>query len=201
MFIFLIPKGSLVRRNTPVIAGRKYIISRDAMDNNAPKPRDLQQNSISRETDRIQRFFGRPFFLSITIGFPFCLYKILFGITAIRVGSQAANTPLESFGWIVVIWAGIDLIMNIGRASLDILHRPARFEYCTIAQAGRIFHLPMAFLALDTLVSFVIICLMLWSGWIRYLTPPELYLWYFATTLNLVSISLVSLYHETRIAR
>ena len=162
---------------------------------------ELQQDSMSRETDRIQRFFGRPFFLSLTIGFPFCLYKILFGITAVRVGSQAANNALVSFGWIVVIWAGIDLIMNLGRASLDVMHLHARFEYCTIAQAGRIFHMPMAFLALDTLVSFVIICLMLWSGWIGYLTPPELYLWFFATTLNLVSLSLVSLYNETRMAR
>jgi hypothetical protein len=91
--------------------------------------------------------------------------------------------------------------MNLGRAFLDVLHRQARFEYCIIAQAGRIFHLSLAFLALDTLVSFVIICMMLWSGWITYLTPPELYLWYFATTLNLVSLSLVSLYNETRMAR
>lgn len=168
---------------------------------NTSKPVKYQQNSFAGDTDRIQKFFGRPFFLSLTIGFPFCLYKILFGITAVRVGSQVLNAPLESFGWIIVIWAGIDLVMNLGRASLDIMHRQARFEYCTIAQLGRMFHLPMVFLALDTLVSFVIICTMLWSGWIVYLTPPELYLWYFATTLNLISLSLVSLYNETRMSR
>jgi len=171
------------------------------MENNALKPGDFEQDSIRRETDRIQRFFSRPFFLSLTIGFPFCLYKILFGVMAVRVGSDAANTLLESFGWIIVIWAGIDLVMNLGRAFLDLLHRQAGFEYCTIAQAGRIFHRPMSFLALDTMVSFVIICMMLWSGWIAYLTSPERYLWYFATTLNLVSLSLVSLYNETRMAR
>jgi hypothetical protein len=39
---------------------------------------------------------------------------------------------------------------------------------------------------------------MLWSGWITTLTPFELYLWYAATTLNLISLSLVSIYHEMR---
>jgi hypothetical protein len=56
----------------------------------------------------------------------------------------------------------------------------------------------MAFLALDTLITFSIICAMLWTGWITRLTIPELYLWYFATTLNLISLSLVSLYNEIR---
>lgn len=171
------------------------------MDNNSQKHDDFSRDSTSRELDSIQRFFVRPFFLSLTIGFPFCLYKILFGITAVRVGSEAANGPLEIIGWFVVAWAGIDLIMNLGRAIFDVLHRQARFEYCIIAQAGSVFHMPLAFLALDTLVSFVIICLMLWSGWIACLTRTELYLWYFATTLNLVSLSLVSLYNETRMAR
>ena len=35
---------------------------------------------------------------------------------------------------------------------------------------------PMVFLAADTLLSFSIICLMLWSGWIVLLTQPEAYL-------------------------
>jgi hypothetical protein len=39
---------------------------------------------------------------------------------------------------------------------------------------------------------------MLWSGWIMQMTQPEAYLWYGATTLNLISISLVSLYNEAK---
>jgi hypothetical protein len=39
-------------------------------------------------------------------------------------------------------------------------------------------------------------CLMLWSGWIAILSPVEIPLWYTATTLNLVSLSVVSLYNE-----
>ena len=78
------------------------------------------------------------------------------------------------FGWLVIFWAAADLLMNIGRSTLDLLHRPAPFEYCTIAQAGRIFNKPMVFLAIDTLLTFGIICAMLWSGWITTLTPFEL---------------------------
>jgi hypothetical protein len=171
------------------------------MDDSRARTGAPGQDPFARDTDSIQQFFGRPFFLSLTIGFPFCLYKIIFGISAVRAGVITASYPLELFGWVVVIWAAIDLVMNLGRAASDLLHRPARFEYCLIAQAGRMFRRPMAFLALDTLVSFTIICLMLWSGWIARLTPAESYLWYFSTTLNLISLSLVSLYNEVRMAR
>ncbi len=149
------------------------------------------------ESDRIQRFFIRPFFLSLTIGIPFCTYKFLFGVAAVQMGS-AGNSALTGLGWFVIGWAGADLIMNAGRSGLDLLHREAPFEYCTIAQAGRILRMPMVFLAIDTLLSFTIICFMLWSGWITMLTPTESYLWYGATTLNLISLSLVSLYNEIR---
>jgi hypothetical protein len=39
---------------------------------------------------------------------------------------------------------------------------------------------------------------MLWSGWIAMLTPVETMFWVAATTLNLISLSLVSLYNEIR---
>ena len=156
-----------------------------------------ERGRCERESDRIQKFFIRPFFLSLTIGIPFCIYKVLFGVTAVRVGSTT-GISLTVFGWFIIAWAGLDLMMNTGRVLLDLLHQPARFEYCTIAQAGQIVHLPMVFLAIDTLISFVIICFMLWSGWIMHLTQTESYLWYAATTLNLIGLSAVSLYNEIR---
>ncbi|MBP1929928.1 cation transport ATPase [Methanolinea mesophila] len=153
-----------------------------------------------RESDSIQRFFRRPFFLSLTIGIPFCVYKLLFGVSLLRV-TQAAYPSLLVLGGVVIVWAGIDLLMNLGRVVLDLAHRPANFEYCTIAQAGRAAGMPLVFLAVDTLVSFSIISFMLWSGWIGLLTPVESYFWYGATTLNLISLSLVLLYNEIRNTR
>ena len=151
----------------------------------------------ARESDAIQRFFLRPFFLSLTIGIPFCIFKLLFGISIIRAAS-GENVIFLGFGWLVTIWACTDLLMNISKSGLDLIHIPAHFEYCTIAQVGHMVSRPMVFLAIDTLLSFSIICMMLWSGWIATLSTPELYLWYIATTLNLVSLSLVSLYNEIR---
>lgn len=147
--------------------------------------------------DRIQKFFVRPFFLTLTIGIPFCIFKGLFGLAAIRVGTPS-NPLLAGFGWFVVAWASIDLTMNAVRATGDLLHIPTPLEYCTLAEIGRYVRRPMVFLAVDTLLSFLIICLMLWSGWIMQLTQQEAYLWYAATTLNLISISLVSLYNEAK---
>ncbi len=163
----------------------------------SPNDSMTSPGSYEQESDIIQRFVTRPLFLSLTIGIPFCIFKLLFGITMIRAGS-GWPFPLSLTGWIISAWALTDLTMNAGREIFDILNRPAPFEYCTIAQAGRLFHMPMVFLAFDTLLTFIIICTMLWSGWIASLTTFESYLWYAATTLNLISLSLVALYKEIR---
>jgi hypothetical protein len=153
--------------------------------------------SCERETDAIQRFFRRPVFLSLTIGIPFCIFKLLFGIVAFRIGVDG-DPALALFGRIVLVWATADLMMNVGRSLFDLAHKNARFEYCTIAQLGRIFSRPLLFLALDTLITFSIICAMLWLGWITRLNGLEIILWYMATTMNLISLSLVALYNELK---
>ncbi len=156
--------------------------------------------SYREESDAIQRFFNRPLFLSLTIGIPFVVYKFLFGITLIRFGA-GLPFPADLAGWIVTGWSLADLGMNVGRQLYDIRHRPAPFEYCTIAQIGRFFSMPMVFLAVDTFLSFAIICAMLWSGWIAMLSRVEGAFWNAATTLNLISLSLVVLYNEIRTLR
>ena len=141
-------------------------------------------------------FFKSPLFLGMTIGIPFCIFKLLFGVIAFRNGLAESNSFLILFGQIIILWAGADIFMNIGKILLNVICKKDYFEYCTIAQIGRVFEMPAVFLALDTLLSFSIICFMLWSGWIIRFTTFESYLWYFATTLNLISISLVSLHME-----
>ena len=147
------------------------------------------------EPDTLQKIFRRPFFLSFTIGIPFCIFKLLFGITAIRTGA-VNDLFLIIFGWIVVIWALGDLFINTSRGILDLMHRPSSFEYCIIAQVGNLLKKPMLFLAIDTFLAFSIVCFMLWSFWIVRLSLFESYLWFFATTLNLISLSLVNVYNE-----
>jgi hypothetical protein len=148
-----------------------------------------------KELDALQKAFRRPFFLSFTIGIPFCIFKLLFGLTATRIGAESGGF-LVPFGVIVVVWAIGDLSINTGRGILDLMHRPLRSEYCIIAQVGHYLQKPMLFLAIDTLLTFSIVCFMLWSFWITRLSLVESYLWFFATTLNLISLSLVSVYNE-----
>ena len=101
-----------------------------------------------QQSDPLQRIFVRPFFLSLTIGIPFCVFKLIFGLSATRAGI----TGLVALGWIVIAWACADLAMNIGRSAYDLAGRSAPFEYCTIAQVGRRFGRPVVFLAIDTLL-------------------------------------------------
>jgi len=145
--------------------------------------------------DRLLGFFHSPFFLSITVGIPFCIYKLIFGALAIRAGVIFPE-PYMVLGVVIIIWAALDLGMNITRAGFNIAGRETRIEFCSIAQVGRYFHVPRLFLAIDTLISFTIICIVLWSGWITHLLPIETFFWYLATTLNLVSLSVVIIYEE-----
>jgi len=141
-------------------------------------------------------FFQTPFFLSLTIGIPFCIYKILFGFLAVRVGGSLGSVLLQAVGYVIIIWACADLLMNLIRAILDLNGNSNRIEFCTLAQIGRFLKAPAVLLALDTVITFTIISFVLWSGWIVYLSKFESYFWSFATTLNLISLSLVVLYNE-----
>jgi hypothetical protein len=156
------------------------------------------ETSTGTNADLLQRFFTRPLFLSLTIGVPFCIFKLLFGITAVRIGS-GTSVLLSAMGGLIIVWALADLVMNLGREVYDLMDRPAPFEYCTIAELGRFFDAPLVFLAFDTLLTFTIICIMLWSGWIARLSGIETILWYAATTLNLISLSVVILYNEIQV--
>jgi hypothetical protein len=64
-----------------------------------------------------------------------------------------------------------------------------------------VFGSPRFFLTVDTFLSFFIICFFLWSGWIAELSPVESYFWYAATTVNLISLSIVNIVSEYKLAR
>jgi hypothetical protein len=146
----------------------------------------------------IESFFSTPTFQALTMGVPFCIFKLLFGMLALRAAAEQRSAPLAAFGWLIVAWAAIDLSMNLTRVVFHLSGRASPIEYCAIAQAGRLFGRPRLFLAIDTLISFSIICFVLWSGWIVQLRQVESYLWYAATTLNLISISVVNIWLEFR---
>ncbi|MGV8174169.1 MAG: hypothetical protein ACP5OU_00520 [Methanothrix sp.] len=143
-------------------------------------------------------FFTTPAFQALSIGIPFCAFKLLFGLLAWRAGAEQSSLHLSAFGWLIVAWALIDLTMNLARAFYHLAGRPSQIEYCIIAQAGRLVQRPRLFLAIDTFLSFSIICIVLWSGWISRLSLEESRIWIAATTLNLISVAFVNIWMELR---
>lgn len=161
------------------------------------EPKTPQDHSEAFGADEVEGgFFFTPAFQALTIGVPFCIFKLLFGLLALRAGGPSSS--LYAFGWLVIAWALADLLMNLARIFYHLAGMTSPLEYCTIAQAGRLFKRPGLFLAIDTMISFSIICFALWSGWIANLSRMESYFWYAATTLNLISISVVNIWLEFR---
>lgn len=72
------------------------------------------------------RWYQSAAFLAVTIGVPFCIFKYLFGILAVRVGMKYNNHLLLYCGWITMIGAGIDFLMNLARIVLNIGGRSRR---------------------------------------------------------------------------
>lgn len=145
-------------------------------------------------------FFGTAVFLSLSIGVPFCIFKALFGLLCIEHGLAPA-------GWGLIAWAGTDLALNLSRSLNEFLGarkgmgrpegkelRAMKHEFCLLAELGRLLGRPTAFLALDTLLSFLIICTVLWSGWIADLPPWGRHAWLTATTVNLLSLAFVNIW-------
>lgn len=154
--------------------------------------RDLTspQPSLNNE----QKVDWESIFLALTIGFPFCAFKILCGLVAEREGFQL-------IGYILIAWGAVDLLLNFIRTFRALLKKPAVSEFCFLAIIGKLFnHAPM-FLAIDTFLAFSIICLVLWSGWITKLNKTEILFWYVATSVNLLSVAIVQIwcaYHKKK---
>ena len=59
--------------------------------------------------------FNMSIFPALTVGLPFCVFKCICGIMAIRLGGTDDNGFLTVVGYVVLIWAIIDLLFNICR--------------------------------------------------------------------------------------
>jgi hypothetical protein len=143
--------------------------------------------------------FQTSIFLALIIGIPFCTFKYLFGALAIRYGWHYQHNLVTILGWVITGLAGVDFFMNLVRIFLNLRHRESSIEFCLIAQVGRLIGRPSLFLTMDTFLSFGVICFVLWSGWIKDLRPHETYMWYGATTINLMGLALVNIWTEFRI--
>ena len=161
---------------------------------------NMKKQRLKDSTGKTElNLFHTSIFLAIIIGIPFCTFKYLFGALAVRHGMEYHHALITFFGWLIIGWASIDIFMNLVRIYLNFRHRESSIEFCLIAQLGRLVGRPSLFLTIDTFLSFAIICFVLWSGWIKDLRPHETYMWYAATTINLMGLALVTIWTEFRI--
>lgn len=136
--------------------------------------------------------FDNSAFAALTIGIPFCVFKFLFGLVLIR-------KHMGALGLIVITWAILDIFYNFHSAIMQLMKKKSYLETCFLAQVGKLFCKCVAlFLGIDTFLSFGIICFMMWSGGIGELKHYELYMWYGATTVNLMSLAVVNILVELR---
>jgi len=161
---------------------------------------NMKKQPLKDDTRKTElSFFHTSIFLALIIGIPFCTFKYLFGALAVRHGMEYHHALITFSGWLIIGWASIDFLMNLVRIYLNFRHRESSIEFCLIAQLGRLVGRPSLFLTIDTFLSFAIICFVLWSGWIVDLRPYESYMWYAATTVNLMGLALVNIWSEFRI--
>jgi len=130
-------------------------------------------------------------FLAFTVGLPFACFKVLCGVLALRNGYVAVAVPFFAV-------AALDAGLNAARIVQALLRMKPRTEFCFLAQVGRLVGGAEVLLALDTLLSFGIICWVLWSGWIAQLSDPESIAWLTATTVNLLSVALMQIWIEVK---
>ncbi|MHC4598144.1 MAG: hypothetical protein ACYS47_03980 [Planctomycetota bacterium] len=146
----------------------------------------MEQENRGEERPRVDR---ASVFLALTIGFPFSAFKILFGVLAWRNGLSVPGIAL-------LVWGAGDLGMNAARVVQSFRPGKSATEFCVLAQLGKRLGLAPVLLAVDTFLSFSIICVVLWSGWIAQLTLPETVAWLSATTVNLLSVALTQIWVE-----
>lgn len=109
----------------------------------------------------------------------------------------ALDNGYNVIGAVILVWSVIDLGMNIIRVTVETAGvSDVPIEFCTLAQIGRLFNRASLLLTFDTFLSFFIICFVLWSGWITQLPEWGSYLWYAATTVNLMGLAIMNLWLE-----
>ena len=143
------------------------------------------------QPETLQPIDRTSIFLALTVGIPFATFKALCGVLALRNGYLAVAIPFFAV-------AGLDAALNTARIVQGLLRQKPRTEFCFLAQVGRFIGAAEILLALDTLLSFGIICWVLWSGWIVQLSDPERIAWLTATTINLLSVALVQIWVEVQ---
>lgn len=141
------------------------------------------------------RLIRMDVFEVLTVGLPFCGFKILAGLS---LTGSAAAAPLRLLGVFLIGLGVLDGIINGVNLAGLLVNRRRPMPACSLAFATRPFRKPSSSLAkwhdlgnsLDVLLSFALVALMLAYGRLRSMPPDRLAAWNACVILNVLGAGL-----------
>jgi hypothetical protein len=117
----------------------------------------------------------------LTIGLPFAGFKILVGIV-LRTISGEVSSPM---GWILIVWGIADLLINLLNLVGLVLKKKKIVPTCAM---GFIFQSSSEEVgsALDVMMSFTLVAIMVGGNLLKHLTPFQLNIWSLSVVLNVL---------------
>ncbi len=136
----------------------------------------------------------------LSVGLPFCVFKVAAGVALRCGGCRAAGAALIALGAVDLLFNGANLagLILIRRRVLDAcllsfvarsFQQPARKSRRTLQDLGN---------SLDVLVSFSLVAYMVGAGRFRVLTPGLLTFWNAAVVCNVLGAGLVRFTESVR---
>ncbi len=136
--------------------------------------------------------FGRRLWAVLFTGIPFAVFKLGGGLAA-------AQDIAPALGVAIVVWAGIDVLLN-GLA----LVWPRRFAFCLLANLGRLIDRrgggghEQFWLAVDTLLAFAIVASMIWFGRTATLPGEVIAAWELAVIASVLGVGVQRVWDSYR---
>ena len=128
----------------------------------------------------------------ITVGLPFCAFKVLTGMALLDVGAVGRA------GFVLVVLGAVDLGFNLVNLGGLVVGRRRVAAVCLLAHVQRRFSrsTPPSDLgiALDVFLSFALVALVVGGGMIPHIPPALLPVWNVAVVLNVLGAGTSRLY-------
>ena len=129
------------------------------------------------------------------------LTGIPFGVFKVGAGAAAWEDIHPGVGVALVLWGATDVLLNLLHLAM-----PRRFSFCSLSNVGLLVDrfsttrdMEAVGLALDTLLSFIIVSTMIWFGRIGALPDLLQQCWALSVICNVLAVGVERLYHALQV--
>ncbi len=142
----------------------------------------------------------RPHIDIITIGFPFCAFKIITGHLCANHYTQTPWAPLaSSLGVLFIFWGVIDLMINAINLVALLARGKTLWSACIFGiVAKQLKNHEDWGNSLDVLGSFILVSFMVGGGFIPLISQTEVFYWSWSVVLNVLGAGLGRMVESTR---